>query len=54
MIIVCSNPFCLYPVILICFVLLTDPEEIRRAQEDMRNQAVPSIANLLPGAARSN
>ncbi|KAL6980220.1 hypothetical protein U1Q18_021863 [Sarracenia purpurea var. burkii] len=30
-----------------------DPEEMRRAQEEMRNQGVPSIANLLPGAARS-
>ncbi|XP_015886640.2 ER membrane protein complex subunit 7 homolog [Ziziphus jujuba] len=31
-----------------------DPEEMRRAQEEMRNQGVPSIANLLPGAGRSN
>ncbi|GJS46968.1 ER membrane protein complex subunit 7 [Tanacetum coccineum] len=30
-----------------------DPEEIRKAQEEMRNQGVPSIANLMPGAARS-
>ncbi|KAF7150471.1 hypothetical protein RHSIM_Rhsim02G0203400 [Rhododendron simsii] len=29
-----------------------DPEEMRRAQEEMRNQGVPSIANLLPGASR--
>uniref|UniRef100_A0A7N1A4I1 Uncharacterized protein n=1 Tax=Kalanchoe fedtschenkoi TaxID=63787 RepID=A0A7N1A4I1_KALFE len=30
-----------------------DPEEIKRAQEDMRNQGVPSLSgslsNLLPG-----
>ncbi|OVA05863.1 protein of unknown function DUF2012 [Macleaya cordata] len=25
-----------------------DPEEMRRAQEEMRNQGVPSLANLLP------
>ncbi|XP_058111547.1 ER membrane protein complex subunit 7 homolog [Magnolia sinica] len=25
-----------------------DPEEMKRAQEEMRNQGVPSIANLLP------
>ncbi|XP_030452653.1 ER membrane protein complex subunit 7 homolog [Syzygium oleosum] len=31
-----------------------DPEEMRRAQEEMRNQGVPSLSNLLPGAARSN
>ncbi|KAL5144879.1 ER membrane protein complex subunit 7 [Glycine soja] len=31
-----------------------DPEEMRRAQEEMRNQGVPSLASLLPGAARSN
>ncbi|CAB4266796.1 unnamed protein product [Prunus armeniaca] len=30
-----------------------DPEEMRRTQEEMRNQGVPSLANLLPGAARS-
>ncbi|XVF48330.1 hypothetical protein PTKIN_Ptkin03bG0181500 [Pterospermum kingtungense] len=30
-----------------------DPEEMRRAQEEMRNQGVPSLANLLPGAARN-
>lgn len=28
-----------------------DPEEMKRAQEEMRNQGVPSLANLLPGAA---
>jgi hypothetical protein len=28
-----------------------DPEEMRRAQEEMRSQGVPSLANLLPGAA---
>ncbi|XP_052175365.1 ER membrane protein complex subunit 7 homolog [Diospyros lotus] len=27
-----------------------DPEEMRRAQEEMRNQGVPSLASLLPGA----
>jgi len=32
----------------------TDPEEMRRAQEEMRNQGVPSLASFLPGAARSN
>ncbi|KAH8504168.1 hypothetical protein H0E87_011721 [Populus deltoides] len=31
-----------------------DPEEMRRAQEEMRNQGVPSLASILPGAARSN
>ncbi|CAL0327193.1 unnamed protein product [Lupinus luteus] len=31
-----------------------DPEEMKRAQEEMRNQGVPSLASLLPGAARSN
>ncbi|KAK3438125.1 hypothetical protein EUGRSUZ_C02743 [Eucalyptus grandis] len=31
-----------------------DPEEMRRAQEEMRSQGVPSLSNLLPGAARSN
>ncbi|MED6124039.1 hypothetical protein PIB30_055210 [Stylosanthes scabra] len=31
-----------------------DPEEMRRAQEEMRNQGVPSLASMLPGAARSN
>ncbi|OMO90780.1 Carbohydrate-binding-like protein [Corchorus olitorius] len=30
-----------------------DPEEMRRAQEEMRNQGVPSLASLLPGAARN-
>ncbi|XP_043719837.1 ER membrane protein complex subunit 7 homolog isoform X1 [Telopea speciosissima] len=30
-----------------------DPEEIKRTQEEMRSQGVPSLANLLPGAARS-
>jgi len=34
--------------------LPTDPEEMRRAQEEMRNQGVPSLASILPGAARSN
>ncbi|KAM3711387.1 hypothetical protein ACB098_01G105100 [Castanea mollissima] len=31
-----------------------DPEEMRRAQEEMRNQGVPSLSSLLPGAARSS
>ncbi|XP_062164769.1 ER membrane protein complex subunit 7 homolog [Alnus glutinosa] len=32
-----------------------DPEEMKRAQEEMRSQGVPSLANLLPGGAgRSN
>lgn len=31
-----------------------DPEEMKRAQEEMRNQGVPSLASMLPGAARSN
>ncbi|ESR63616.1 hypothetical protein CICLE_v10009464mg [Citrus x clementina] len=30
-----------------------DPEEMRRAQEEMRSQGVPSLANLIPGAGRS-
>ncbi|XP_012068149.2 ER membrane protein complex subunit 7 homolog isoform X2 [Jatropha curcas] len=29
-----------------------DPEEMRRAQEEMRQQGVPSLASLLPGAQR--
>ncbi|CAN4076761.1 unnamed protein product [Withania somnifera] len=31
-----------------------DPEEIRKAQEEMRSQGVPSLSSLLPGAQRSN
>ncbi|CAK7353770.1 unnamed protein product [Dovyalis caffra] len=31
-----------------------DPEEMKRAQEEMRNQGVPSLASMLPGAGRSN
>ncbi|XP_038696484.1 ER membrane protein complex subunit 7 homolog [Tripterygium wilfordii] len=31
-----------------------DPEEMKRAQEEMRNQGVPTLASLLPGAGRSN
>ncbi|RVW23522.1 hypothetical protein CK203_090724 [Vitis vinifera] len=38
----------------ICFVLASDPEEMRRAQEEMRNQGVPSLSSLLPGAGRAN
>ncbi|OWM63789.1 hypothetical protein CDL15_Pgr006051 [Punica granatum] len=30
-----------------------DPEEMRRAQEEMRSQGVPSLSSLLPGAARN-
>ncbi|KAK4748327.1 hypothetical protein SAY87_014913 [Trapa incisa] len=30
-----------------------DPEEMRRAQEEMRSQGVPSLANFLPGATRN-
>jgi hypothetical protein len=30
-----------------------DPEEMKRAQEEMRNQGVPSLTNFLPGASRS-
>ncbi|XP_050220105.1 ER membrane protein complex subunit 7 homolog [Mercurialis annua] len=30
-----------------------DPEEMRRAQEEMRSQGVPSLASLLPGSQRS-
>jgi hypothetical protein len=40
--------------VLICLCLTTDPEEMKRAQEEMRNQGVPSLASMLPGAARSN
>ncbi|KAL8245064.1 hypothetical protein R6Q59_011322 [Mikania micrantha] len=32
----------------------TNPEEIRKAQEEMRNQGFPSLANLMPGGGRSN
>ncbi|EEF46930.1 ER membrane protein complex subunit 7 homolog [Ricinus communis] len=31
-----------------------DPEEMRRAQEEMRQQGVPSLASLLPGAQRGS
>ncbi|KAJ8534951.1 hypothetical protein K7X08_016679 [Anisodus acutangulus] len=31
-----------------------DPEEIRKAQEEMRSQGVPGLSCLLPGAQRSN
>ncbi|GAV60540.1 DUF2012 domain-containing protein [Cephalotus follicularis] len=31
-----------------------DPEEMKRAQEEMRTQGVPSLASILPGAARTN
>ena len=27
-----------------------DPEEMKRAQEEMRSQGVPSLSSLLPGA----
>ncbi|XAR70999.1 hypothetical protein NMG60_11028068 [Bertholletia excelsa] len=30
-----------------------DTEEMRRAQEEMRNQGVPSLANFLPGGQRN-
>ena len=30
-----------------------DPEEMKRAQEEMRNQGVPSLTSLLPGGARN-
>ncbi|PPD86769.1 hypothetical protein GOBAR_DD16289 [Gossypium barbadense] len=30
-----------------------DPEEMRRAQEEMRSQGVPSLSSLLPGGARN-
>ncbi|XP_031406212.1 ER membrane protein complex subunit 7 homolog isoform X2 [Punica granatum] len=30
-----------------------DPEEMRRAQEEMRSQGVPSLSSLLPSAARN-
>ncbi|CAH9144719.1 unnamed protein product [Cuscuta epithymum] len=29
-----------------------DPEEMRRAQEEMRSQGVPTLSSLLPGAAQ--
>ncbi|XP_018633095.1 ER membrane protein complex subunit 7 homolog isoform X2 [Nicotiana tomentosiformis] len=31
-----------------------DPEEIRRTQEEMRNQGVPTLSSLLPGAQSNN
>ncbi|KAJ7958796.1 ER membrane protein complex subunit 7-like [Quillaja saponaria] len=31
-----------------------DPEEMKRAQEEMRNQGVPTLASLLPGAGRNS
>lgn len=43
-------PFLLLTILIWC-VLVADPEEMRRAQEEMRSQGVPSLANLLPGAA---
>ncbi|KAK6162083.1 hypothetical protein DH2020_001924 [Rehmannia glutinosa] len=33
---------------------LVDAEELKRAQEEMGNQGVPSIANFLAGAQRTN
>jgi len=29
--------------------MFTDPEETRRAQEEIRNQSAPSFANFLEG-----
>lgn len=46
-------PFLLLTILIWC-VLVADPEEMRRAQEEMRNQGVPSLSSLLPGAARSS
>lgn len=46
--------FCKVLKLIIYFSLTIDPEEMRRAQEEMRSQGVPSLANLLPGAARSS
>ncbi|PIN01869.1 putative membrane protein [Handroanthus impetiginosus] len=43
-------------MVLVMFVMpkLVDPEELKRAQEEMGNQGVPSLANILSGAQRQN
>ncbi|XP_075522401.1 ER membrane protein complex subunit 7 homolog [Primulina tabacum] len=41
---------------IVMFVMpkLVDPEELKRAQEEMGNQGVPSLANFLSGAQQRN
>ena len=40
---------------MISYILVaTDPEEMRRAQEEMRNQGVPSLASFLPGSGSNS
>ncbi|XP_073055260.1 ER membrane protein complex subunit 7 homolog isoform X2 [Primulina eburnea] len=43
-------------MVIVMFVMpkLVDPEELKRAQEEMGNQGVPSIANFLSGAQQRN
>ncbi|XP_075506237.1 ER membrane protein complex subunit 7 homolog [Primulina tabacum] len=43
-------------MVIVMFVMpkLVDPEELKRAQEEMGNQGVPSLANLLTGAQQRN
>ncbi|KAH6761415.1 EamA-like transporter family [Perilla frutescens var. frutescens] len=43
-------------MVIVMFLMpkLVDPEELKRAQEEMGNQGVPSIANFLSGAQRTN
>jgi hypothetical protein len=36
-------------VILYILSVLTDPEEMRQAQEQMRQQGIPSLSNLVAG-----
>ncbi|XP_073134502.1 ER membrane protein complex subunit 7 homolog [Henckelia pumila] len=43
-------------MVIVMFVMpkLVDPEELKRAQEEMGNQGVPSLANLLSGGQQRN
>ncbi|XP_051137132.1 ER membrane protein complex subunit 7 homolog [Andrographis paniculata] len=43
-------------MVIVMFLMpkLVDPEELKRAQEEMGNQGVPSLANFLAGAQRTN
>ncbi|GER51705.1 ER membrane protein complex subunit 7 homolog [Striga asiatica] len=43
-------------MVIVVFLMpkLVDAEELKRAQEEMGNQGVPSIANFLAGAQRPN
>ncbi|KZV51841.1 hypothetical protein F511_06884 [Dorcoceras hygrometricum] len=43
-------------MVIVMFVMpkLVDPEELKRAQEEMGNQGVPSLSNFLTGAQQRN